>query len=92
MRQATRRHFIGTGTAGLAGILLARRRRARQKRELTLIGWSHFVPASDLRLHEQCEQFAREANVSVRSDHIPHAQLAAKQASELQTRAGTTSS
>lgn len=92
MDQVSRREFIGraaVSTAGLAGILAAQTPPAfGQKRELTIIGWSHFVPASDAKLKEIVEKFGKEANVSVRSDHIPHVQLASKQAAELQTRAG----
>ena len=92
MDQLTRRQFIGraaAGAAGLAGILASGTAPAvAQKREVTMLGWSHFVPASDAKLKELVEKFGKEANVTVRSDHIPHPQLAAKQAAELQTRAG----
>lgn len=92
MDRVTRRQFItraAAGTAGLAGILASRTPPAvAQKREVTMIGWSHFVPASDVKLKELVEKFAKEANVIARSDHIPHLQLATKQAAELQTRAG----
>lgn len=92
MDRVTRRQFMAraaAGTAGLAGILASRTPPAvAQKREVTMIGWSHFVPASDVKLKELVEKFAKEANVIARSDHIPHLQLATKQAAELQTRAG----
>lgn len=92
MDRVTRRQFItraAAGTAGLVGILASRTPPAvAQKREVTMIGWSHFVPASDVKLKELVEKFAKEANVIARSDHIPHLQLATKQAAELQTRAG----
>ncbi len=92
MDSVTRRQFLGhaaAGGAGLAGILLSGTPPAlAQKREVTMIGWSHFVPASDAKLKELCAKFAKEANCSVRSDHIPNTQLAAKQAAEVQTAAG----
>jgi multiple sugar transport system substrate-binding protein len=88
----SRRQFLGrasAGAAGLAGILAARVPPAvAQKRELTMLGWSHFVPESDTRLKQLVDRFTKETNIAVRSDHIPHAQLAAKQAAELQTGAG----
>lgn len=59
-----------------------------QKREVTMLGWSHFVPASDAKLKELLEKFAKEAGVAARSDHVPNVQLATKQAAEVQTRAG----
>jgi len=59
-----------------------------QKREVTMLGWSHFVPASDAKLKELLERFSKEANVTARADHVPNVQLAAKQAVEVQTRAG----
>lgn len=92
MMRLTRREFLGraaAGTAGLAGVLASRTPPAlAQKREVTILGWSHFVPASDAKLKELVEKFAKETGVGVRSDHVPHPQLATKQAAELQTRAG----
>jgi multiple sugar transport system substrate-binding protein len=92
MSRISRRQFLAGSAAttlGLADMLAARVPPARgQKRELSIIGWSHFVPASDVKLDEQIQKFAREAGVTVRSDHIPHPQLASKQAAELQTGAG----
>src|SRR5205809_6590825 len=89
MNQLTRRQFIGSATAGLAGILAFRVPPAiAQKREVTMLGWSHFVPESDAKLKQLLEKFSREANVGARSDHVPNVQLATKQAAEVQTRAG----
>jgi multiple sugar transport system substrate-binding protein len=92
MDRVTRRQFIGHAavtTAGLAGILAAKTPPAfGQKRELTMLGWTHFVPASDAKLKELLDKFTKETGVAVRSDHIPHLQIATKQAAELQTGAG----
>src|SRR5436305_15038172 len=88
MNQLTRRQFIGSATAGLAGILAFRVPPAiAQKREVTMLGWSHFVPESDAKLKQLLEKFAREVNVGARSDHVPNVQLATKQAAEGQTKA-----
>jgi multiple sugar transport system substrate-binding protein len=88
----TRRAFLGrtaAAGAGLAGVLAARTPPASaQKREVTMIGLSHFVPASDAKLKELCEKFTRETGVIARSDHVPNVQLPTKQAAEVQTRAG----
>ena len=89
MNQVTRRQFVRRATAGLAGILAFRIPPAvAQKREVTMLGWSHFVPESDARLKQLLEKFSREANVVARSDHVPNVQLASKQAAEVQTKAG----
>src|SRR5207249_9596752 len=89
MNQLTRRQFIGSATAGLAGILAFRVPPAiAQKREVTMLGWSHFVPESDKKLKELVDKFSKEAGVTARADHVPNVQLAAKQAAEVQTRAG----
>lgn len=85
----TRRQFIGAGAAGLAGVLMTKTPPAvAQKREVTMLGWSHFVPESDVKLKELCEKFSRETGVTARTDHVQNIQLAAKQAAEVQTRAG----
>ncbi|HET8578840.1 MAG TPA: extracellular solute-binding protein [Methylomirabilota bacterium] len=92
MDRLTRRQFLGraaAGTAGVGGMLASQTPPAfAQKREVTMLGWSHFVPESDKKLKDLLDRFAKEKNVTVRSDHIPHAQLASKQAAELQTGAG----
>ncbi len=88
LRPLTRRQFLARA-GGLAAMLASGAAPAyAQQREVTMLGWSHFVPESDKKLKELVEKFAKEAKVTVRSDHIPHPQLAAKQAAELQTRAG----
>ncbi len=92
MHRVTRREFLNqaaSGTAAVAGILLSRTPPAfAQKREVTMLGWSHFVPESDKKLKELVDKFAKEAGVIARADHVPNVQLAAKQAAEIQTRAG----
>ncbi len=86
--RVTRRDFI-RASAGLAGVLALRRAPAfAQQRELTILSWSHFVPASDKELRRQTEEFARQAGVKVRLDHIAHLQLPAKRAAEAQARSG----
>src|SRR5438067_13062477 len=89
MNQLTRRQFIGSATAGLAGILAFRVPPAiAQKREVTMLGWSHFVPESDAKLKQLLEKFSREANAGAGPDHVPNVQLATRRAAGVQTKAG----
>jgi multiple sugar transport system substrate-binding protein len=92
MSRVTRRQFMAqtaAGATGLTGILLTRTAPAfAQKREVTMLGWSHFVPESDKKLKELLEKFTKETGTPARSDHVPNVQLAAKQAAEVQTKAG----
>src|SRR5688500_6341606 len=88
----TRRQFLTrtTGTAiGIYGILQWRRPPAvAQERELSMLTWNHFVPASDVELKKQAERFGREQRVKVRLDFIAHLQLPSKLAAEVQTQSG----
>lgn len=88
----TRRQFL-THTAGAAagiyGILHWRQPPTMaQEHELTMLSWSHFVPASDVELRRQAEAFGRQHRVKVRVDTIPQLQLPTKLAAEVQTQSG----
>jgi hypothetical protein len=88
----TRRRFL-TRTAGAAagiyGILAWRQPPAvAQERELSMLSWNHFVPASDVELKKQAEVFARQRGIKVRIDTIPHPQIPTKLAAEVQTQSG----
>jgi multiple sugar transport system substrate-binding protein len=87
-----RRTFLrssATVSAGLAGILLARTPPAvAQERELKLLTWSHFVPASDEELQRQLEEFGKQAGVKVRMDRVAHLQIPAVHATEVQGQKG----
>jgi multiple sugar transport system substrate-binding protein len=89
-RTLTRRQFIGTAaTAGWLGITAAGRAPAyAQKRDMSMITWNHFVPASDERLKELAAEFGKRANVTLRIDTMAHLQLPAKWAAEVQTGTG----
>jgi multiple sugar transport system substrate-binding protein len=86
-----RRRFLkasaGT-TAGLSWLALGRAPAVAQKRELTLISWNHFVPASDDELRRQAEVFGKAAGATVRVDTIANLQLPAKYAAEAQAQSG----
>src|SRR6266849_4955757 len=65
----SRRRFLRTSAGAAAGLSLAVLDRApahAQKRELTLLTFNHFVPASDDELRRQGEVFAKQAGVTVR--------------------------
>jgi multiple sugar transport system substrate-binding protein len=88
----TRRQFLrqslGAAT-GLYAVLQWRQPPAvAQERELSLLTWNHFVPASDVELKKQAEAFGRQQRVKVRVDFIAHLQLPSKLAAEVQTQSG----
>jgi hypothetical protein len=86
----TRRQFIETtATSGLFGLLAVRRAPVfAQRREVSMITWNHFVPASDERLKEIAADFSKRHNVNLRVDTMAHLQLPAKLAAEVQTKTG----
>lgn len=89
--QVTRRQFLKTSTAtavGMSWLASGRAPAFAQKRELTLLAWNHFVPASDDELRKQAEAFGKQAGVTVRVDTIAHLQLPAKRAAEAQSQSG----
>jgi multiple sugar transport system substrate-binding protein len=87
-----RREFLqisASGLVGIAGIVAFRRPPAMaQQRQLTMLSWNHFVPASDEKLREQAAAFSKQRGVKVQVDTIAHLQLPAKLASEVQTQSG----
>ncbi|MGH7374023.1 MAG: ABC transporter substrate-binding protein [Candidatus Rokuibacteriota bacterium] len=89
MGPVTRRQFLTTAGAGMAGILATRVPPARgQQREISYLCWNNFAPASDKKLAEIGQQFTKDTGIKLKIDHIAHAQQAAKYASEVQTQAG----
>lgn len=88
----SRRQFLHTSSIG-AGVGLAwlaggRAPAFAQKRELTMLAWNHFVPASDDDLRQQADEFSKQAGVTMRVDTIAALQLPTKWAAEAQTRSG----
>jgi multiple sugar transport system substrate-binding protein len=90
MTHLSRRQFIpGVTTAAFAGIVSNRCIPAvAQTREISMLGWNHFVTGSDVKLKELLAKFRNDTGISVRSDHVPAAQLASEQATERQSQAG----
>src|SRR5438552_18905898 len=85
----SRRRFLGTTTAGLAGILASRTAPAvGQTREISYLCWNNFAPLSDKKLAEIGPRFTKDTSIKIRIDHIAAPQQAAKYASEVQTEAG----
>jgi multiple sugar transport system substrate-binding protein len=89
----TRRHFLQISlgaTTGLAALLSGRTPPAvhAQTREISLLSWSHFVPASDKKLAEQAQRFTKETGIKMTVDHIANPQLPIKLAAEVQTQSG----
>jgi multiple sugar transport system substrate-binding protein len=88
----SRRTFLRSSlaaSAGLTGILLTKTPPAfAQERELKLLTFAHFVPASDDELRRQLEEFGKQAGVKVRMDQVAHLQLPAVLASEVQGQKG----
>jgi multiple sugar transport system substrate-binding protein len=85
----SRRRFLGTTTAGLAGILATRTAPAvGQTREISYLCWNNFAPLSDKKLAEIGQRFTKDTGIKIKIDHIAHAQQAAKYASEVQSQAG----
>jgi multiple sugar transport system substrate-binding protein len=89
MGPVSRRTFLTTTGAGLAGILATRVPPARgQQREISYLCWNNFAPASDKKLAEIGQRFTKDTGIKIKIDHIAHAQQAAKYASEVQSQAG----
>ncbi|MGH8066422.1 MAG: ABC transporter substrate-binding protein [Candidatus Entotheonellia bacterium] len=90
---ATRRQFLRItlgATAGLAGVLSLHRPPAihAQKRELNVLTTANYVPASDKKLEEQVQEFAKQAGVTIMVDHLRSEQMPAKLAAEVTTKSG----
>ncbi len=92
MPRLSRRDLLRTGAGaatGMASWLALGRAPARaQKRQLSVLSFNSFVPASDEELRRQAEAFGRQAGAEVRVDTISSLQLPAKLAAEAQSQAG----
>ncbi len=93
MMALTRREFIKTTAATAAGTALWPLLRgapavAAPSADLTILTWSHFVPAADDELRRQAEAFSKAKGVTVRVDTIAMGDLPAKLAAEVETQSG----
>jgi multiple sugar transport system substrate-binding protein len=88
-----RRQFLRVAlgaTAGVSGMLALHTPPAvhAQKREINVLTTANYVPASDKKLEEQLQAFAKQAGVTVKIDHLRSEQMPAKLAAEVTTQAG----
>ena len=89
MPKLTRRQFIGTSAAGaLAAPHVWIRPAWAQQKQLSLLCWSHFVPAYDKWFDQWGQEWAAKNGVKLTIDHIPHLNLPAKIAAEVATQTG----
>jgi multiple sugar transport system substrate-binding protein len=89
MTRFTRRQFIGTTAAGtLAAPQIFAKGAEAQQKTLSILCWSHFVPAYDKWFDQFGQEWASKNNVKLVIDHIPHLNLAAKIAAEIATQSG----
>ncbi len=89
MGPVSRRTFLTSTGAGLAGILATRTAPVvGQTREISYLCWNNFAPASDKKLAEIGQRFTKDTGIKIKIDHIAAPQQAAKYASEVQSQAG----
>ena len=89
MTRLTRRQFLGTTAAGaLAAPHVWVRPAGAQQKQLSVLCWSHFVPAYDKWFDQWAAEWGAKNNVKVTIDHIPHLNLASKIAAEIATQSG----
>lgn len=90
----TRREFLkAAGVAGAAAIagrysFLVRPAHAAPTRTVTMMHWSHFVPAYNPELERQVTEWAAKKGVSARVDFIAYRDIPAKLAAEAESRTG----
>jgi multiple sugar transport system substrate-binding protein len=89
MPTLSRRELLRAGSLTTAGWLaLGRAPALAQKRELTMLSFNSFVPASDEELRRQAEAFGKQAGIEVRVDTIASSQLPTKLAAEAFAQSG----
>jgi multiple sugar transport system substrate-binding protein len=94
-RPITRRSFLtraglGVAAAGLAPAVSAPfvSRALAETKTLTIIQWSHFVPAFDTWFDKFAHDWGSKNGVNVTVDHIPHQDIPARAAAEVAAKAG----
>ncbi len=91
-RLVTRRQLLTAGAAGAAAASLlpyVNLRAWAQTRRLTILQWSHFIPAYDKWFdNEYTKQWGKQHDVEVVVDHITFAQIPARAAAEVAARSG----
>src|ERR1700752_1228667 len=86
----TRRSFLKAsgavgGAAGLAPVLSAPfvSRALADNKSLTIVQWSHFVPAFDTWFDKFAQEWGEKNGIAVTVDHIPEQDIAARAAPEV---------
>jgi multiple sugar transport system substrate-binding protein len=91
----TRRRVLARAGLGLAGLGLAPAfsapfvsRADAQTKSLTIVQWSHFVPAFDTWFDKFAKDWGAKNGVAVTVDHIPEQNIAARAAAEVAAQSG----
>src|SRR5262249_42580618 len=86
----TRRSFLTRAATGLAVVGAAPAisapfvsRAYAQAKTLTMVQWSHFVPAFDTWFDKFAQDWGAKNGVAVTVDHIPEQNIAARAAAEV---------
>src|SRR5258708_2238140 len=89
MTRLTRRQFLGTTAAGaLAAPYIWVRPSWAQSKQLSILCWSHFVPAYDKWFDQWGQEWAGKNNIKLTIDHAPHLSIPPKIAAEVATQSG----
>jgi multiple sugar transport system substrate-binding protein len=94
-RSVTRRNFLRTsglvaGAAGLAPVVSAPfvSRALADNKSLSIVQWSHFVPAYDTWFDKFTQDWGEKNKVAVTVDHIPVQNVPARAAAEASAQSG----
>jgi multiple sugar transport system substrate-binding protein len=86
--KTTRRQFLKASAGAATWLAFGQAPALAQKRELTFLSWSHFVPAADDELRRLAAVFSKQASCTVRVDTMDHLSMVAKVATEAQSQTG----
>jgi multiple sugar transport system substrate-binding protein len=91
-RSVTRRNFLKTSgvAAGLAPVISAPfvSRALADNKSLSIVQWSHFVPAYDTWFDKFAKDWGEKNNIAVTVDHIPVQNVPARAAAEASAGSG----
>jgi len=94
-RSLTRRDFLTTssltvGAAGLAPVMSAPfvSRALADNKSLSIVQWSHFVPAYDTWFDKFAKDWGEKNKIAVTVDHIPVQNVPARAAAEASAESG----
>ncbi|HTW51632.1 MAG TPA: extracellular solute-binding protein [Stellaceae bacterium] len=94
LRVTRRRLLVGAGiglaASGVAPVLSRQfvSRALAADKELSILQWSHFVPAFDKWFDQFAQDWGKKNNISVTVDHIPEQNIAARAAAEASAKSG----